>query len=493
MGLTIERDSFEEADFERFSARLQTQLEALERVLGDPSFGAGPSSIGAEVELSLVDANARPLGVNDEVLARANDRRLSLELDRFNLEINADPSPLEGRPFDALESQLGETLAKVQGAAAALGGRAVLIGILPTLTPDDVAQGALSDANRYRALSAGLRRLRGEPFDVRVRGEDEVTFASDNIALEGANTSFQIHLRVDADRFAAAYNAAQLASAVALAAAVNSPTLFGARLWSETRIALFRQSVDDRAAAAPDDWRPARVSFGHGWVRRQAYELFAESVSMHPPLIPVCGDEDAHHAVDQGRPPLLAELRLHQGTVWRWNRAVYDPTAGGHLRIEFRALPSGPTVPDMVANAAFLLGLTLGLEPSIEHLLSRITFGQARQNFYAAAQHGLDAELLWPGPTAPLRRVRAADLALELLPLAARGLERHGVATSDAAPRLALLRERLERRQTGAAWQRAALADLGKTLGKRASTAAMLEAYLAHGRTGAPVHGWPLR
>ncbi len=491
MGLTIEQDCFAEEDFERFSGRLQDQLEALERLLQDPGFGVGQSSIGAEVELSLVDGSARPLGINREVLARANDRRLTLELDRFNLEINADPSPLEGRPFDALERQLRETLAKVEEAAYPLGGRAATIGILPTLTPEDVDANALSDANRYRALSSGLRRLRGEPFEIRVSGEEEITLESDHIALEGANTSFQVHLRVDPSRFAAAYNAAQLASSVVLATAVNSPILFGARLWSETRIALFRQSVDDRSAASIDDWRPARVSFGHGWVRRHAYELFAESVSMHPPLIPVCGDEDARRVVAHGQLPLLAELRLHQGTVWRWNRAIYDPADGGHLRIEFRALPSGPTGVDMVANAAFMLGLTLGLEPSIEQLLSQITFGQARQNFYAAAQRGLDAELLWPR-AGSLRASRADDLALELLPIAARGLERHGVAASDLAPRLDLIRARVEKRQTGAEWQRRVLADLRRTGRKRASTSAMLGRYLEHSATGRPVHEWPL-
>lgn len=490
MGLNIEQDSFSEEDFARFSGRLEEQLEALERLLRDPGFGVGASSIGAEVELSLVDDGARPLGINREVLTRANDRRLTLELDRFNLEINADPSPLAGRPFATLEGQLRETLAKVEDAARPLGGRAATIGILPTLTPEDVEAHALSDANRYRALASGLRRLRAEPFAIRVSGEEEITLASDHIALEGANTSFQVHLRVDPSRFAATYNAAQLASSVVLSTAVNSPVLFGARLWSETRIALFRQSVDDRSAAAIDDWRPARVSFGHGWVRRHAYELFAESVSMHPPLIPVCGDEDARRVVEQGQLPLLAELRLHQGTVWRWNRAIYDPADGGHLRIEFRALPSGPTPADMVANAAFMLGLTLGLEPSIEQLLSQITFGQARHNFYAAAQRGLECELLWPR-AGSLRASRADELALELLPVAARGLERHGVAVSDFEPCLELIRARVEKRQTGAAWQRRVLSELRSTERKRASTAAMLLRYLENSATGRPVHEWP--
>src|SRR6185295_670300 len=156
------------------------------------------------------------------------------------------------------------------------------------------------------------------------------------------------------------------------------------RLWEETRVALFRQATDDRRDPSVE-WRPARVSFGHGWVRHGALELFAESVLQHAPLLPIASDEDARARVRAGDVPELVELRLHQGTIWRWNRAVYDPTAGGHLRIELRALPAGPSLPDMLANAAFLLGLTLALAPDAERLVTALTFGQARLNFYAAA------------------------------------------------------------------------------------------------------------
>jgi hypothetical protein len=349
----------------------------------------------------------------------------------------------------------------------------------------------LTDNNRYRTLSAGLRRVRGEPFRVRIEGEDTLDLDSGDIATEGATTSLQVHLRVAPEAFANAYNAAQMATAPALAVAANSPTFLGRRLWDETRIALFRQSVDDRFEASADDWRPARVSFGHGWARVGAYELFAESVALHEPLIPMCGREDPLVCAHGGGVPSLDELRVHHGTVWRWNRAVYDPTAGGHLRIELRALPSGPTVADMSANAAFLVGLTLGLQPDAGRLVERMTFGQARRNFYMAARYGLDAELLWPTSTPPSPQpTRASDLVKRLLPTAERGLVSGGVDAREAARCLDIIARRVDRGVTGSRWQKRTLASLERTLGRREALAAMFARYRIETDAGSPVHEW---
>ena len=146
-------------------------------------------------------------------------------------------------------------------------------------------------------------------------------------------------------------------TAPVLAASGNSPTFLGHRLWHETRVALFKQAGDDRPPdRTPSGGMPPRVGFGNGWVREGALELFCESVALHEPLLPVCGGENPRACARAGGIPRLDELRLHHGTVWKWNRPVYDPAYGGHLRIELRALPSGPTLCDMLANAAFLVG-----------------------------------------------------------------------------------------------------------------------------------------
>ena len=357
MGLEIDRERFTDEDFSRFAARLRSCNQALAALLERPGFGEGAPSIGAELELDLVDDEGRPAPVNRAVLADTLDGRVTLEVDRFNLEINADPVPLAGAPFSATRRELEGALGAIREAARVHGARPVIVGILPTLTESDLTSAALTDACRYRALSRGIRRRRGEPFPLHIHGRDELELTADDVVYEGANTSFQLHLRVSPGDFASTYNAAQLATAPALAIGGNSPFFLGRRLWEETRIALFRQSVDDRSSASDDAWRPARVSFGHGWVRRGALELFQEAVHLHDPLLPVCGPEDPLAVVRAGGVPSLAELRLHQGTIWRWNRAVYDGSGGGHVRIELRALPAGPTVTDMLANAAFLLGL----------------------------------------------------------------------------------------------------------------------------------------
>ena len=491
MGLAIDRDRFDAEDQRRFAARLRESLAALEALLRRPGFGDGPASLGAEVEFSLVDAEGRPRPVNEAVVAEAGDSRLTLELNRYNLECNSRPVPLAGEPFSALAAEIAEVLDAATRAAGRHGATPVLVGILPTVGPADVAREAMTDIPRFRALSRAIRGLRHGPFELRIAGEDPLVAALDDVTAEGANTSLQVHLRVTPAAFAATHAAAQIATAPALAAAGNAPLFLGHRLWEETRVALFKQSVDERGEL-PRGWHPAaRVSFGHGWVREGVHELFAESVALHAPLLPVVGDEDPMACVRSGGVPRLDELRLHHGTVWRWNRAIYDPADGGHLRIELRALPSGPSIVDMVANAAFLVGLTVGLREQVAWMLPALPFEHAHRNFYRAAQLGLDAELLWPSGDAPSPRpVAARELLPTLLPLAQRGLVEAGVAGEEAARWLAVIADRVACGQTGARWQREALAALERGRGREEALSALVLRYQAESAAGRPVHEW---
>jgi gamma-glutamyl:cysteine ligase YbdK (ATP-grasp superfamily) len=493
MGLEIQRDRFDEADYARFDERLRDSLTALDAVLARPHFGEGETTVGAELELDLVDGQGRPAPINRAVLAESLDPRVTLEIDRFNLEINSLPERLAGRPLTGLADGLRGALDELRRAAARHDARVVAIGILPTFTEADLQRAALTDGHRYRALSAGLRRLRaGDQYPVRISGEDQLSITSDDVTLEGANTSFQVHLRAAPRDFARLYNAAQIATGPVLAACCNSPLFLGHRLWEETRVALFRQAVDARGDSDGEDWRPARVSFGHGWVREGAAELFAESVALHEPLLPVLGPEDPLASVRAGGIPRLDELRLHQGTVWRWNRAVYDAAGGGHLRVEMRALPAGPTVADMVANAGFLLGLTLALAGELPARLPGFTFGHARRNFYQAARHGLDAQLVWAdAPGGRVGLVRAAALAERLVPVARRGLVEGGVDDEEAAHWMEIIARRIASGQTGAAWQRRTLHHHGLSHPPHEAARRMLEDYLAAFEDGRPVHEWP--
>ncbi|HYB17229.1 MAG TPA: glutamate--cysteine ligase [Streptosporangiaceae bacterium] len=498
MGIQISADTFDERDYARFRERLEQCLAELGRLLQQPGFGAGPVTIGAELECFLVDGATLPLPRNQAIRAAVADPRITLELSRFNLELNASPVPLAGRPFAALGDELDLLLGRVGDAARAHQGRIALIGILPTLAEAHLHPGVITDAPRYRALDRGLVRLRRGPAQIRIAGDEPLDIAIRHVAPEGANTSFQVHLRVAPEDFARTYNAAQLASAPVLAVAGNSPTFLGHRLWEETRIALFKQAVEDRRAGPRRG--PSRTMLGTGWLRSGALELFTESVRLHEPLLPAIADREPAHPGEQ-QPPPLDELRLHQGTVWPWNRAIYDPAAGGHLRIEMRFLPAGPTVTDMMANAAFMIGLTRWLAGQDQRWTYALPFERADHGFYRAAQYGLAAELSWPlhPPRArggrrgvQVRTLAAADLVAELIPAARLGLLQAGVTTAEADRLLGVIAARLATGQTGAAWQRAALAAAAAGRSRERALAVMLDQYLACAATGQPVHTWPL-
>lgn len=495
MGVDVARSDFGQADYDRFAEKLKGSLRALEGILARPGFGVGPTTIGSELELHLTLPDGRPARRNCEVVESAADPRVTLEINRYNVEINSRPCLLEGRPFQAMAAELEGALAVTRTAARVHDADVVMIGILPTLTEDDLQSSALSDRCRYRVLSQAIRRIRGEPVAVRIEGTDVLDVFTDDVTFEGANTSFQVHLRVDPSRFARTYNAAQIATAFVLSVAGNSPLFLGRRLWDETRVALFRGAVDDRASAREDDWRPSRVSFGHGWVRASAFELFAESVAFHEPLIPACTEADPEAILRSGGVPALGELRLHHGTVWRWNRAVYDDSGGGHLRIEMRALPAGPTIRDMVANAALAIGLTQALAERAETLVTRMTFGQARRSFYDAARFGLSAGLLWPSDSAPSPMVVSpAVLAADALRLARAGLVDSGVEPSEADEWLGIIAARVRQGITGARWQRRLFDELRReSVSAHEAAFALLHRYRELSSGAAPVHEWPAR
>ncbi|MFI6386790.1 glutamate--cysteine ligase [Nonomuraea sp. NPDC050540] len=461
MGRDLDKERFSEAEFARFGERLEEQLGTLRALLDRPGFGQGPTTLGAELELFLIDEKGRPLPRNQEVRTALDDPRVVLELGRYNLEINLTPVPLAGRPFSAMGAEIQETLLKADGAVE--GGGALPIGILPTLGTGDFTRQAISDENRYRALSRGIRRLRVEPFLVVI---DDLELQVEDVVLEAANTSWQVHLRTPPERFARLFNAAQLATGPVLAACGNSPLFLGRTLWEETRIALMEEAADDRDVERRFR-KDGRVTFGSDWVHEGAYELFERYVRDYDPVMP-----------DMSSDGELAELRLHQGTVWQWNRPVYDPGDGGHLRVEMRALPAGPSCADMIANTAFLIGLTLACA---EHDLTGYRFAEAYQNFYRAAQKGLDARLSWPGRECELP---AADLVLALLPEARAALLGAGVAADEADRALAVIEQRVRLRRTGSVWQREALERYDGDVER------LVRRYRELALSGLPVHLW---
>ncbi len=493
MGTEIRRDRFSSREDRSFTERLERCLDALGRLLGRPGFGQGPATVGAELEVFLIDRAGWPAPVNREVLAATDDPRLTHELIRYNLECNLVPTGLAGTPFSAMQREIESALHAAARAAVVCGASVVPIGILPTLRPGDFGPEALTDAPRYRALSAALRRRRREPFQIRIDGRECAAIASPDLTLEGANTSFQVHLRVDPDRFDAVYDGAQIATAPALAVAGNSPVFLGLRLWEETRVALFKQAVDDRVGPPGRRRGRPRVTYGEGWSAGGPLGFFAHVVRDHPAVLPEVGDEDPVAVVEAGGVPGLVELRLHNGTVWHWNRGIYDPAGGGHLRIEMRALPAGPTPVDMAANAAFLLGLALHVASDAGRWTAALAFEDARTNFYRAARSGLAARLVWPGREGgPPAEVPARQLVPALVDLADQGLAGAGVDREERRFFLGVIRHRAASGRTGAWWQRRVLETLEPTLGREAAAAEMLRRYRERSARGDPVHTWPV-
>ena len=491
MGTEIGKSEFSAEDHAAFRERLDACMTLMRETLARPGFGKGEPTLGAELELYLVDEAGCPAPRNTEALAALGDPRFTPELNRFNLEYNAPHTAVAGEPFSVLEGHLQRAFARLARLEEALGAHAIPVGILPSLKRGDLHLSAISDLRRYHALNQALRALRGEDFHFHIDGLDPLVFESPDVSPEGAATSWQWHLRVDPAEFQDVYNAAQLTLPLVVALAGNSPLFSGHRLWHETRIAIFKQAVDVRPIAEVE--RPsharARVAFGEDWLDGGFAQLFADKIEHHAPLLPECHRHPPEEDIEIGGAPRLHELRLHGSTVWLWNRPVYDPIGGGHVRLEQRALPAGPTVRDMLANTAFSLGLIASHRQSRDW--ERLPFALARDNFYRAGQHGIEAVLAWPSEGEP-ERVPARELASRLLPRAREGPLASGVAEREADRHLAPIAGRMTTGQTGAVWQLDSLEALERDRSRADALPALVRRYAALSQSGRPAHEWPV-
>lgn len=488
MGEHNVEQSVDEKKSQAFMKALLEDLCALACMLEEGYVESGVTRIGAEQEMFLIDRHLRPAPVSLEVLEHAHDERLTTEIARFNLEANLTPLKLENNCFSLMEQELIELLELARNSAATQGANILLAGILPTLQKSDLTLDNLAPVARYHELNRGVMGLRGGPLSIHIKGLDELSLTHDNIMMESCNTSFQVHFQSNAKQFANHYNVAQAITAPVLAAAVNSPLLFGQRLWQETRVALFQHSTDERSRPQLARNQPTRVNFGDRWLENSVLELFQDQIVRFRPIMISEPDHNPFEVLSRREVPSLSALRLHNGTVWRWNRACYGVTEGvPHLRIENRALPSGPTVVDEIANAAFFTGLMVALPQAYGEISKRMMFDDAKMNFFRAARHGLDAQFHWLDG----QSVSATSLILDqLLPLARQGLSSSQVASDDIDKFLGIIEERTRSGQTGARWIMKSLSGNSgsKDTGQRNLTAAML----ANQKQGQPVHRWSI-
>jgi hypothetical protein len=475
VGQEISRTRFTAGDFKRFEARLADETRRFGGLVRGGRLSSRAFMVGFELEAWLIDHNYFPAPINTEYLAALGNPLVVPELSRFNVELNGTPQPLRGRGLSLLEAELRATWRHCLEVSHAMDSALMMIGILPTIRESDLTLANISAMNRYAALNEQiLRRRGGRPIVIDIAGVEHLRTEHADVMLEAATTSFQIHLQVPASHATHFYNASLIAAAPVLAAGVNSPFLFDHLLWPETRVPLFEQAV----AMLPEDADPAdrRVSFGGGYLRDGIDGYFADNRRRFPVLLPIESDAPA---------TTFPHLRLHNGTIWRWVRPLigFDPDGTPHVRIEQRVLPAGPGILDMLANAAFCLGLTgflAGRHPPPE---AALPFTAARDNFYAAARHGLGASLRWlDTPAVPVRTL----LLDELLPMARNGLKDFSIDPEDIDRYLDVIEARVRSGQTGAAWQRAYVEAHGRDFLRLSA------AYLEHQRSDAPVHEWGL-
>ena len=467
---------------------LLKDVSALDQMIEADLFEKGKQRIGAEQELCLIDDYYNPAQNGPDILAEIDDPHLTTELARFNLEINLDPFEILPDCLRRTERQLKELLGKTASKAYDHGSRVLLTGILPTIRFSHVQPKWMTPQDRYQILSDVIKGMRGGDFEIHIQGVDELITSLDSVLYEACNTSFQLHLQIRPEDFAHEYNWAQLIAAPVLAAGANSPLLLGRELWMETRIALFQQSVDSRSSTNHLREKNPRVRFGNRWLKDSVSELFKDQIARYPLILTSSKLEDSEEVLKNGGIPSLKALRLHNGTVYPWNRPCYGLSGRTpHLRIENRYLPSGPSPIDEIANFAFWLGLMKGRPENMEHFEEEFPFRIAKDNFYRAAKTGLHTIFEWFG-----EKVSAKDLILkQLLPISRQGLRNCGINATDAERYLDIIEKRVVSGQNGAEWQVKNFRKLTEQYGEGVAIAELTKAMYEMQQTGKPVHEWP--
>ncbi|MGL5808760.1 MAG: glutamate--cysteine ligase [Nocardioides sp.] len=486
MGADVDAQEFSRADRTRHREKVRACLDVFARMLGEDRFDTDDPMTGLEVELNLVDSDGDPALKNAEVLAAIADPDFQTELGQFNIEVNAAPQRLRAGGLTAFETSLRASLNNAEEQSAKVGAHLVMIGILPTLAAGHVAPSAISANPRYALLGEQILTARGEDLVISIHGEEFLDTTSESIVPEAACTSTQFHVQTSPEQFADYWNASQCVAGIQVALGANSPYLLGKKLWRETRIPLFEQATDTRSEELKAQGVRPRVWFGERWIN-SVFDLFEENVRYFPALLPITHEEDPAGVLDRGDVPALHELRLHNGTVYRWNRPIYDIASGvPHLRVENRTLAAGPTVVDMMANAAFYFGLTRALASDERPVWSQMSFSAAEENFHGAAQHGIHARVYWPG----LGEVPATEVVLRrLLPRAHEGLAAWGVGTEERERLLGVIEQRCLRQVNGAEWFVSKMAARD-TEDRYDALRAVLMEYRANMHTNEPVHAW---
>lgn len=480
----------DEAKTQEFMKSLLDEVQALELMLERGMIESGKRRIGAEQEMFIINRAHKPARRVLDILEAIEDDRFTHEIGLFNMEANLAVRAMTGNALRLMEEEAQEIYRISRESAKEAGCDIVLVGILPTLSKENLGLDSMVPTVRYKALNDALLALRGEDFQFTINGIDQLTVKHGNVMVEACNTSFQVHFQTDPNEFARLYNIAQAVTGPLLATAVNSPIMWGKRLWHESRIAVFEYSIDARSEVHQARGLKPRVHFGDHWINESVVEIFKEDIARFRVILTTETEEDPLGMVARGEAPRLNALRLHNGTVYRWNRACYGVSDGvPHLRIENRVMPSGPTVIDEVANAAFFFGMMNGMAHAYEDIRKHLNFDDVKANFLAAARDGIRAQLNWFEDA----HLPARELILgQLLPLAREGLQEAAIDEDDIERYLGVVQERVTMRRTGARWALESLHNMRDrgTLDQRLRC--LVSSMVEQQSRGIPVAQWTL-
>ena len=474
-------------DSNRMYQQALQDISVFEQMLKDDVFDNGAPKIGAEQELCIVNSDFGPSRNALELLNVINDEHYTNELALFNMEINLDPLPLKDNCFSEMEGELLCLLSQGAEVARYYKDDILLTGILPTLKYYHLQFNYMTPEHRYKTISDRLSELRGKDFDIHVQGVDEVIMSLGSVLFEACNTSFQLHLQIAPKDFVNQHNWSQMITGPVLSACVNSPMLFGNELWAETRIALFKQSLDTRSSDKLYRKKLPRVYFGNGWLRNSPADLWKSDITRFPLLVTSDDFQDAELVYKNGGIPNLRGIRLHNGTTYTWNRMCYGFTKEKpHLRIECRYLPAGPTPVDEIANFAFWIGLMNSEPPKGVEFWKSVDFKSVKNNFVKAARYGLNTVFDWFG-----KNISAKELILnELLPLAKTGLEKRNITKNDIDKYLGIIENRVKAEVTGSSWQVENFRTLSKKYSPTIAQKELVRQMITYQNKNIPVHEW---
>ena len=470
MGEEIQKEHFEQADYDRFQQRLEQETEWLRSLFAKDAFDNSSRMLGYELELCLADDRGNPSKINTRVIDAIGNPLFTTELARFNMEINGNVFPYRGNVFGEIETDLAALFQQAEDAAGELGSQIGMFGVFPSVTREHLdPAGYMTELHRYKLLNRQLLSMRGRPVQLFLDGEEQLEVEKQDVMLEALATSLQIHIQVPFDEIVPTYHAGLWSSMLVLAATANSPLVLGKCCWQESRIGIFKQSVDTRSPQEVEDHIVPRVHLGKRYIE-SLLDLFEDNF-YYSPILPEVRDErpieDLHH------------LSLHNGTIWRWVRPIVARNKDGsyHLRLELRVVPSGPTLIDTIANLVFYVGLTEGLK-TLADQLTQVPFATLEADFYRAAREGLDTRVHWPdGEEGELRQI----LLERALPLARDTLEAAGL--EESGHWLDIIEARVKTGATGANW-------ISKHWKQFGDSAQLVCDYIAQARTNQPVHLW---